>query len=149
MSGDRVEAFSREFSSVVPLLTMNRRGHWAIDDDARKNWKTWGRRMGAITKAQRGAMDEPVKITCAIYWPDRRRRDVGNYTQTAKAIVDGIVLSGLVSDDRDTVVVGPDMRRIPFRGDRTHAQVIVIIEETSIDAELAAIERAALGRERN
>ena len=149
MSGDRVESFVRDFGAEFPLLTMNRRGHWAKDDDLRVNWKTWGRRMGAIAKAQRGAMQTPVKITVAIYWPDRRVRDAANYSQTAKAIVDGIVQSKFVSDDRDTLVVGPDMRRIPYRADKRTRQIVVVLEETSIDAELAAIERAALGRERN
>lgn len=149
MSGDRVESFVREFGPGMPLLTMNRRGHWAKDDVARQRWKRWARLMGRIARKQRGALRTPVKITVAIYWPDRRRRDIGNYSQTAKAIVDGIVESGFVSDDRDTLVIGPDMRRIPWRSDRANCSLVVIIEETSIDAELGAIERAALGGERN
>jgi hypothetical protein len=105
--------------------------------------------MCAMIRSARGPMQTPVKITCAIYWPDNRLRDAGNYTQTAKAIVDGIVQSRLVSDDRDTLVIGPDMRRIPKRADRQQRIVTIIIEETSIEAELAAIERAAQRSERN
>lgn len=138
----RVEVLSRDFGHVE-LLTMNRRGHWANDDTARKDWKHWARIMSAIIKAQRGSMQMPVKITIALYWPDRRVRDSNNYAQTGKAIVDGFVQSGLLSDDRDSLVIGPDMRRIPKHKDRTSRSLIVIIEETTIDAELATIARHA------
>lgn len=138
----RVEVLSRDFDHLE-LLTMNRRGHWSKDDDARKAWKQWGRIMSAIIKAKRGSMQTPVKITIALYWPDRRVRDSNNYAQTGKAIVDGFVQSGLLSDDRDSMVIGPDMRRIPKHKDRTRRSLIVVIEETTIDAELATIEEHA------
>lgn len=141
MTSDRVEGFSRTIHGV-PLLNMNRRGHWAKDDDARKDWKNWGRMMGAVVRSRRGVMTTPVRIIVCLYWNDRRVRDAGNYGQTGKAIVDGLVQSRLVPDDRDTMVVGPDMRRIPKSGDPIN-RLSVIIQETTIAGELATITNIA------
>lgn len=42
---------------------------------------------------------------------DDRRREVSNLQPTSKAILDGIVDSGLLVDDSDAHVIGPDNRR--------------------------------------
>lgn len=134
----RVEKIERA-ASTLRLLSMNRRGHWAKDDDVRDEWVDWGRVMGSIIRAKRGAMSVPVRIVVAVHWPDNRVRDSGNYAQTAKAIVDGLVRSRLIADDRDTFVVGPDMRRIPkIKGDPL-MRVVVLIAETSIADEVSEI----------
>lgn len=66
-------------------------------------------------------------ITVAIRFPTNHRRDVGNYYPTAKAIVDGLVDAGVLADDSDTHITGPDMRRDLPNGP---ARVTVHIEET-------------------
>lgn len=66
-------------------------------------------------------------ITVAIRFPTNHRRDVGNYYPTAKAILDGLVDAGLLEDDDDTRVIGPDMRRIRPNGSPL---VVVTITET-------------------
>lgn len=50
-------------------------------------------------------------ITVTIRFATNHRRDVGNYYPTAKAIVDGLVDAGVLPDDNDAHVIGPDMRR--------------------------------------
>jgi len=52
-----------------------------------------------------------VHIVARYHFTDRRRRDVGNYYPTVKAVIDGLVDYGLVVDDDDTHVLGPDPRR--------------------------------------
>lgn len=52
-----------------------------------------------------------ARITVAYRFPTNRRREVGNLQPTSKAIVDGLVDAGLLPDDSDTHVVGPDNRR--------------------------------------
>ncbi|MGS2641710.1 hypothetical protein [Streptosporangium sp. G12] len=42
--------------------------------------------------------------------PDRRRRDVGNLYPSFKALIDGCVDYGVLPDDDDTHLIGPDMR---------------------------------------
>lgn len=54
---------------------------------------------------------ERAHIEITVTWPDRHRRDVNNWQPTAKPIVDGLVKAGLIPDDDDTHVTGPDMRR--------------------------------------
>jgi crossover junction endodeoxyribonuclease RusA len=54
---------------------------------------------------------ERAHVVCAIRFPDNKRRDVGNWYPTAKAIVDGLVDANLLPDDNDRHLTGPDMRR--------------------------------------
>jgi crossover junction endodeoxyribonuclease RusA len=70
--------------------------------------KAW--REAAYVAATARTFDSAY-ITCAIRFPNNIRRDVGNYYPTAKAIVDGLVDAGMLPDDNDTHLVGPDMRR--------------------------------------
>jgi hypothetical protein len=50
-------------------------------------------------------------IYCYMHFPDKRRRDPGNWYPTAKALVDGMVTDyGLLPDDDMHHLIGPDMR---------------------------------------
>jgi Holliday junction resolvase RusA-like endonuclease len=93
---------------ISQLLSANDRGHWATKEARRRYWldTTMYRLRG---QARFG--DEHVHITVTIAWPDRRRRDVGNYSMTAKVLVDAAVRAGILVDDSDRYVTGPDMRR--------------------------------------
>ncbi|MEU3162930.1 hypothetical protein [Streptosporangium sp. NPDC006930] len=57
--------------------------------------------------------------------PDRRRRDVGNLYPSFKAIIDGCVDAGVLPDDDDTHLIGPDMRLGPVIPDGQLALLIV------------------------
>ena len=50
-------------------------------------------------------------VVCTIRFADNIRRDVGNFYPTAKACLDGIVDAGVLEDDSDLHILGPDMRR--------------------------------------
>lgn len=102
----------RASTSPTTLLTLNRRGHWAKDDNLRAAWRAKGERLGRGIAMRYGPMEAPVRVVVWLYWPDRRRRDTGNYALTGKAIVDGLVDGGLIPDDNDARVLGPDMRRL-------------------------------------
>ena len=52
-------------------------------------------------------------ITVHVAWPDRRRRDVHNIMPTVKACVDGFVDFGVLPDDDDHHLIGPDLRVDP------------------------------------
>ena len=64
----------------------------------------------AATSAQHDSFLEPVHITVTIHKTRAGRWDVGNLYPTAKAIVDGLVDAGVIPDDSNEWVVGPDMR---------------------------------------
>lgn len=67
-------------------------------------------------------------VTVTIRFPTNHRRDVGNYYPTAKAIVDGLVDAGVLPDDNDEHLTGPDMRRERPNGD---PRVTITITEAS------------------
>ena len=53
----------------------------------------------------------PVRIIATVHIADKRRREVSNLFPTFKACIDGFVSAGLLVDDSDAHVVGPDPRR--------------------------------------
>ena len=66
--------------------------------------------------------DERVRITVTLqHATSAPKRDVGNWSPTAKAIVDGIVDAGILVDDDDEHVEGPDLRPGPPAPDATRA----------------------------
>lgn len=75
----------------------------------------------------RGLRRAHVLVT--VHFKDRRQRDTGNLQPTAKAIVDGLVDHGLLADDNDTFLEGPDMRRGEELSGRPHAVLVITITE--------------------
>lgn len=87
------------------ILTSNQRLHWAKRAKATKRLRETGRDAAVfLTPVQR------AHITVTVGWPDRRRRDVTNIQPTIKGLVDGMVDAGLLPDDSDAHLVGPDLR---------------------------------------
>src|SRR5512139_4032897 len=64
----------------------------------------------AMTRNGRGGFDQPVHIVCTVHKTRAGRWDAGNLYPTAKAIVDGLVDAGVIPDDSNEWVTGPDMR---------------------------------------
>ena len=72
------------------------------------------RHAAAMAAASQGAPKlDRAHITVRVAWPDRRRRDVHNVMPTIKACVDGLVDYGLLPDDDDKRLIGPDLRVDP------------------------------------
>lgn len=90
----------------------------ALSANGRQHW----REKAALTKAlrtksrmlHRGVRQwhdvEAAHLTVWVTWPDRRRRDVANLAPTIKALVDGAVDAGILTDDSDRHLIGPDLR---------------------------------------
>lgn len=53
-----------------------------------------------------------ARVVVFVRFPNNIRREVSNLQPTAKGIIDGFVHAGLVPDDRDEMLDGPDMRRL-------------------------------------
>lgn len=89
-----------------------------------------------LTKAWRAAAEAAVgfdpffyersHITVTYRFATNHRREVSNLQPTSKAIVDGLVDAGLIPDDDDRHVIGPDNRREYPNGP---PRVTVTIEE--------------------
>ena len=56
------------------------------------------------------SFDGPVRIIATIHKTRAGRWDAGNLYPTAKACVDGLVDAGVIPDDNNEWVTGPDMR---------------------------------------
>lgn len=108
---------------------VNRAGHWA----RAKNTRAW--RDETVKQIREGIPKSRisyfVKIDMIIHKPTGRRYDPGNLYPVAKAIVDGIVLSGLLEDDDYTHVDGPHLHH--GEPDKDRPGVTVIIRPISKD----------------
>ena len=91
---------------TVQLLTSNQRLHWAVKAERTKliRHRAYIAARDAITPM------EAAHLTVGITWPDRRERDAHNIIPTLKAAIDGIVQAGLLPDDSDRYLTGPDLR---------------------------------------
>lgn len=69
-----------------------------------------------------------VRITASIHKLHGRQYDAANWSPTAKAAVDGLRDAGVLLDDSNKYVTGPDMRA----GERAtgRAYLVLTIEET-------------------
>lgn len=87
-----------------------------LSENDRLHWRTKARRtktirlIGHLTARGRTPMARADLVT-RIGWPDRRQRDAHNLMPTLKAAIDGIVKdAGLLPDDNDRYLTGPDLR---------------------------------------
>lgn len=96
-----------ELPPGLPLLNANRRVHWRI-----RHERTKAIRLAAYYAALRAVPALQRAHVIAEYRPpDRRRRDVANLYPSFKAAIDGaLVDTGVLPDDSDEYLVGPDMR---------------------------------------
>jgi len=82
------------------IINANQKEHWAVEAGKKRNLRC----LGKIAATGQTISPEPVVLHIDIGWPDARRRDAENLAGTVKALTDGAVDSGLISDDRDSVI---------------------------------------------
>ena len=100
-----------ELTILAPCdwLNANERLHWAEKARRTRIWRHTAH--GAVLAQAKGArFDVPVRITVTIHKTRAGRYDATNWAPTGKALIDGLVDSGLLEDDDNTRVIGPDMR---------------------------------------
>jgi Holliday junction resolvase RusA-like endonuclease len=78
-----------------------------------KAWRLAAELVALQFNARQGAgiLISPVRITATVHIADKRRREVSNLFPTFKACIDGFVDAGILADDSDAHVIGPDPRR--------------------------------------
>lgn len=86
-------------------LTANQRLHHHPKAERTRNW-----RLRTALLARRLEPMPHAHVTYWIHATSNRRRDVANYYPTIKACLDGVVDAGVLPDDDDRHVVGPDPR---------------------------------------
>ena len=77
---------------------------------------------------QRAPRMDRARLVVTVSLPDRRRRDLHNFTPTIKAIVDGLVDAGVLPDDDAFHLSGPDWRLSPERSRRWMGQPTIGFE---------------------
>lgn len=105
------------------LMSQNTRaGHWG----ARKEVAAYWRRI-ALIHARRHQLPHlgRVRIVVTVHKPHNRKYDAGNLYPVGKALVDGFVDQGLVPDDDNAHVIGPDMRAGAPAEDRAYLTITI------------------------
>lgn len=116
------------------LLNVNSlRGHTRFFANGARAWRTAGYVSARALDLPRPFV-VPVRIWVEFTFPNNVRRDTANLYPTAKALVDGLVDSGVLLGDHDGAVEGPWLRRVYPNGSRA---VVIVLQE---------IDRADLGR---
>src|SRR5690625_3063303 len=90
------------------ILTANRRLHWTQRSARTKTVRTTAGFEARAQRMPRGL--GRARVVARVDYPDRRARDAHNLMPTLKAAVDGLIDAGLLPDDNDAYLDGPDPR---------------------------------------
>lgn len=91
-------------------INANHRTHWAEKARRTKAWRAAAYYAAAQVPRRQRTFTKPVRITCTAHKTRGGRFDVANLYGTFKAAIDGLVDAGVVPDDSNEWVIGPDMR---------------------------------------
>lgn len=110
-------------TSELPMLNLNQRMHWAKKAQLTKHWRrlAYVNAMAAALPTNLGR----VHIVAHVTKPTNRQYDAHNLLPTLKAAIDGLVDYGLIPDDTNSHLVGPDLRQ----GGKGDAAIIITITE--------------------
>lgn len=104
-------------------LNLNQRTHWAAKAKLTKAWRGMAYAVAVCSLLPKGL--DRVHIIAHITKPTARQYDVHNLMPTLKACVDGLVDYGLIPDDTNKHLIGPDLRQ----GGKGPAAVIITISQ--------------------
>lgn len=104
-------------------LNSNQRLHRMVSARRVASWR--GAARIRAQEAEFGQFTRPVHIVCTVHKTRAGRWDAGNLYPTAKAIVDGLVDAGVIPDDSNEWVTGPDMRA----GEKAETACVVVTVE--------------------
>ena len=125
---------SRTYTLTVPApapwINANARGSWQARHRLTRVWRdaAWAAAKGARLPLIEGH----VHIVATIHKASPNAYDAANWAPTAKAAVDGLRDAGVLRDDSNKYVTGPDMRP-GARSDKPR----LIITITELDQEEA------------
>lgn len=94
-------------------INLNERAHWGSRSGKTAIWREAARMVAEEAQIPTLGM---AWVQAVFHFGDARRRDVHNYLPTVKACVDGFTDAEIWEDDRDGILIGPDLRRSPLDG---------------------------------
>lgn len=97
-----------EVAASQIITSNNERGHWANRSGIKKTLRRDAELLARAARLPKGL--QRVHVVVHIDYPDRRKRDAHNLMPTIKPIIDGLVDAGVLVDDSDTHLIGPDLR---------------------------------------
>lgn len=104
---------AREWEMFIPMaaewINLNQRLHWAPKAKRTRSWRMAGHIYARQANLPRGL--GRVQITAHVMKSTARQYDAHNLIPTAKAVIDGLVDYGLIEDDTNQFLTGPDMRQ--------------------------------------
>lgn len=108
-------------------INQNDRQHHMVKARLTKAWRNAA--AWAAKDARLPRFDRRVRITAHVHKLHGRQYDATNWAPTAKAAVDGLRDAGVLVDDSNKYVVGPDMRA----GERATGRAYLTLTIEEID----------------
>lgn len=109
-------------------LNSNHRTHWAVRS---KRTKAWRKTAGLVALAADLGTRDHIHVTAWIHKETRRRYDAANLHPTVKACIDGCVDAGVIPDDDNAHLTGPDLRMGEARPDQPGVTLTITERSTS------------------
>lgn len=110
-----------------PNSNADRKKHWAVQRKEARAIRTIASTLALQALAKCEPFTKPVHLTASFGFPDRRPRDLDNYS--LKAYIDGIVDGGLLRDDNLRQVVSVTRVGSPERSPKGQIRVTLTITE--------------------
>lgn len=108
------------------FINLNQRLHWAQKAKLTRTWRSMTDLKARLAKLPKGLTR--VHIVAHVTKPTNRQYDVHNLMPTLKACVDGLVDYGLIPNDTNAHLTGPDLRQ----GGKGEAGVTITITEEEV-----------------
>jgi Holliday junction resolvase RusA-like endonuclease len=105
------------------FINLNARTHWAPKAQLTRAWRNAAHVAAKNANLPKGL--QRIHVIAHITKPTSRQYDVHNLMPTLKACVDGLVDYGLIPDDTNNHLTGPDLRQ----GGKGEAGIIITITE--------------------
>lgn len=107
------------------LLSLNaeRKHHWSVRKTVAAYWRA--NTEAAVRLAEIPPLNK-VHVTVTFHKNTNRMYDVSNLLPVAKSCVDSLVDAGIIPDDNNHYVIGPDMRA---GAKSTTPHIVITIEE--------------------
>ena len=117
----------RSWTLIVPVrcdfINLNQRMHWAEKARLTREWRLTANVAARNAELPKDA--QRVHIVAHVVKSTNRQYDVHNLMPTLKACVDGLVDYGLIPDDTNDHLTGPDLRQ----GGKGQPAIILTITE--------------------
>lgn len=112
-----------------PNPNRDRKKHWTREREEARNIRAAGKMHGQKALRKLSPFPSPIHVTLTWAFPDRRERDLENWS--SKALIDGLVDSGLIAGDSTKHITQTTRKLDPERTPKGVLRVAVHIERST------------------